>query len=148
MLRSPPWLEKPFLKICVTNEHGYVPPFVSSSWSVLHSILITGFVSRVTWWVSLVEQELLTRPEHLDSPTVIGGVRIARSLVDCVAFCRSLYLFVLLLLAIVLSAFLLLTDAGYPFGIFKLMLIMIIKQYNIYIYRGPEWLSELGSWIT
>jgi hypothetical protein len=98
--------------------------------------------------VSLVEQELLTRPEHLDSPTVIGGVRIARSLVDCVAFCRSLYLFVLFLLAIVLSAFLLLTDSGYPFGIFKLMLIMIIKQYNIYIYRGPEWLSELGSWIT
>ena len=148
MLRSPPWLEKPFRKICVTNEHGYVPPIVNSSWSVLHSILITGFVSRVTWWVSLVEQEPLTLPKHLDSPTVTGGVRIARSLVDCVAFYRSLYLFVLFLLASLLSAFLLLTDSGYPFGIFKLMLIMIIKQYNKYIYRGPGWFNELGSWIT
>jgi hypothetical protein len=33
-----------------------------------------------------VEQELLTLPEHLSSPTVFSGVRITRSLVLCVCF--------------------------------------------------------------
>jgi hypothetical protein len=31
-------------------------------------VLITGFVTRVTRRVPLVEQELLTLPEHLSSP--------------------------------------------------------------------------------
>ena len=61
----------------------------------------------------LVEQELLTFPEYLRLPPVI----VARSLVFCVVFCRSL--FVLFLLAIVLSV-LRFTDFDYPFGIFKL----------------------------
>ena len=40
--------------------------------------------------VSLVEQELLTRPWHLSSPLVYSGLRVARSLVFCAVFCRSL----------------------------------------------------------
>jgi hypothetical protein len=43
-------------------------------------------------------------------------VLVALSLVIRVVFCRSL--FVLFLLAIVLSVFLLFTDPDYPFGIF------------------------------
>jgi len=43
-----------------------------------------------------------------------SGVRVTRSLVSCVLFCRSL--FVLFYLAIVLS------NSDYPFGIFKLFL--------------------------
>ena len=31
-----------------------------------------------------MEQELLTLPEHLSSPTVLSGVRVTRSLVLCV----------------------------------------------------------------
>jgi hypothetical protein len=56
---------------------------------------------------------------HLSSPTFFSGVRVTRSLVlyDCV-FCRSL--FVLFLLAIMLSVLLRYTDSDYPFGIFKL----------------------------
>jgi hypothetical protein len=50
------------------------------------------------------------------------GVRVTRSLVFCVMFCRSL--FVLFLLAIVLSV-LRFTDSDYPFGVFKLFLIWI-----------------------
>jgi hypothetical protein len=53
-----------------------------------------------------------TFPEHLGSPPVFGGVRVARSLVLCVCF-------VLLRLAIVLSV-LRYTDSDCPFGIFKL----------------------------
>jgi len=57
--------------------------------------------------------------EHLNSPAFFSGVRVTRSLVlyDCV-FCRSL--FVLFLLADMLSVLLRYTDSDYPFGIFKL----------------------------
>ena len=59
--------------------------------SDLHSWLITGFVSRVTRWMPLVEQELLILPDHPSSPQVFSGVRVTRSLVLYVMFCRSLF---------------------------------------------------------
>jgi hypothetical protein len=62
------------------------------------------FVSTFNRGVSLVEQELLTLPEHLSSPPGFGGVRVTRSSVLYVTFCRSL--FVLFLLPTVLSVFL------------------------------------------
>ena len=40
--------------------------------------------------IVLVEQELLSLPEHLSSPSVFSGVRVTGSLVFCVMFCRSL----------------------------------------------------------
>jgi hypothetical protein len=56
------------------------------------------------------------------TPTFLWGlgtrVRVTRSLVLMRMFCRSL--FVLLILAIVLSVLLRFTDPDYPFGIFKL----------------------------
>ena len=59
-----------------------------------HSRLITGFVTRLTRRVSLVEQELLTLPEHLSSPPVFSGVHVTRYLVlyvcfveRCLSFC-------------------------------------------------------------
>ena len=73
ILRSPPWLGWPLWNICVTNDHGYVPLVVNTSRSFPHSRLITGFVTRLTRRVSLVEQELLTLPEHLSSPPVLVG---------------------------------------------------------------------------
>jgi len=60
------------------------------------------FMKRVTRRVSHMEQELHTVPEHLRSHQVFSGVRVARYLVFCVMFCRSL--FVLFLLTIILSA--------------------------------------------
>ena len=38
--------------------------------------IITGFVTRLTRRVSLVEQELLTLPERLSSPPVFSEVRV------------------------------------------------------------------------
>ena len=59
-----------------------------------HSWLITEFVPRLTRWLPLVEQELLTLPEHLSSLPVFSGVRVTRSLVlyvcfvdRCLSFC-------------------------------------------------------------
>ena len=47
---------------------------------------ITGFVTRLTRWVPLVEQELLTISEHLSSPPVFSWVRVTRFLVLYVCF--------------------------------------------------------------
>jgi hypothetical protein len=44
--------------------------------------------------MSLVEQELLTLPEHLSSSPVFSGIHVARSLVFYVMFCKSLFVFV------------------------------------------------------
>jgi hypothetical protein len=77
--------------ISVTNNHGYVPLVVSTSQSFPHSWLITVFVTRLTRLIPLVKQELPTLPEHLSSPPVFSGVRVTRSLVLCVVFCRSLF---------------------------------------------------------
>jgi hypothetical protein len=72
----------------------YVPLVVNTSRSFPHSWLITWFVSRLTWLVPLVEQELLTLPEHLSSLPGFSGVRVTRSLVlyvcfidRCLSFC-------------------------------------------------------------
>ena len=41
--------------------------------------------------VSLVQQEVLTLPNHLSSLHVYSEVRVARSLVFCVVFCKSVF---------------------------------------------------------
>jgi hypothetical protein len=51
-----------------------------------NSWLITGFVTRVTRRVPLVEQELLILPEHLSSPLAFNCVRVTRSLVFLLLF--------------------------------------------------------------
>ena len=58
--------------------------------------LIKYFTTRLTRWVPLIDQELLTFTEHLSSPPVFSGVRVTRSLVVCVCFvdrCLSFSLF-------------------------------------------------------
>jgi hypothetical protein len=46
---------------------------------------------KVKLHLPLVEQELLTLLVHLSSSPVYSGVRVTRSLVLCVIFCRSLF---------------------------------------------------------
>jgi hypothetical protein len=68
------YIEKEQTTICVRNEHRYVPlvdPFL------IHGI--TRFVTRLTRWVSLMEQELFTLLEHLSSPLVFSGTHVTRS---------------------------------------------------------------------
>ena len=56
------------------------------------------YVTRLTWRVSLVEQELLTLPEHLSSPPGFSEVRDTRYLVlsvcfvdHCLSFCTFFF---------------------------------------------------------
>jgi hypothetical protein len=90
-------------------------------------LLITGFVTRLTGQVPLVEQELLILSKHLSSPPVFSGVRVTRSLVLCVCFVDCCLSFELFLLAIVLYVLLRYTDSSYPFGIFKLFLYIFVS---------------------
>ena len=104
--------------------YKYVPLVVNTSWSFPHSWLVARFVTILTRWVPLVEQELSILLEHLSSPPVFSGACVTRSLVLCVCFVCP---FVIFLLAIVLSVLLRYTDSDYPFGIFKLFFICLIS---------------------
>jgi hypothetical protein len=66
----------------------YIPLIVNTSWSFPHSWLITGFVTRVTRHVPHVEKSYLSFQSSLP---MCSGVRVARSLVFYVIFCRSLF---------------------------------------------------------
>ena len=72
--------------ICVINDHEYVLLVVNTSRSFPHSWLTTEFLTRLTRRVPLVEQELLTLPEHQSSPPFFSGVCANRSWVFCVCF--------------------------------------------------------------
>ena len=92
ILRSPSWLGWPLLNICATNDHGYVPLAVNTFRSFPHSRLITGFVTRLTRRVPLVEQELLNLPEHMSSPRDRFLVGFCYSIFSFMCmFCRSLF---------------------------------------------------------
>jgi hypothetical protein len=63
----------------------YLQPSVLDE-SMLLIRIIQNILTRLTRRVPLVEQELLTLPWHLSSPTIFSGVRVTRSLVLCVCF--------------------------------------------------------------
>ena len=107
--------------ICVTNDHGYVSLVVNISRSFSHSRLINRFVTRLTRRVPLIEKELVTLPEHLNSYSIFS--------VMCM-FCRSL--FVLLLLAIV-SSVLRYTDSDYLCGILIFFIVLNINGGSLII---------------
>ena len=91
--------------------------YVLVSNTIPFQMMFVSFNSNTT--VSLTEHELITLPEHLSSAPVYSGVRIARSFVFFVVFCRSLL--VLFLLTIVFSI-MRCKASDYPFDIFKLFL--------------------------
>ena len=51
-----------------------------------NTYILRHVLTRLTRRVPLVEQKLLTVPEHLSSPPVFSGVRDGRSLILCVCF--------------------------------------------------------------
>jgi hypothetical protein len=118
-----------------------------------HSWLITRFVTRVIRRVPRVEQELLTL---VGTPAFIpdfSGIRVARCLVFCVMFCRSLFVLLpLYLLAIVLSV-LRIMASDYPFGIFTLFLhkdrINKLSRYrNSVMAMINSWWRSMYVWIN
>jgi hypothetical protein len=76
----------PVVRVVFARYYGFPPP--------IKLITTEEQIIRLTRRVPLVEQELLTLPEHLSSPPVFSGVCVTRSLalyvcfVDrCLSFC-------------------------------------------------------------
>ena len=95
-----------------------------------YSWLITGFVTRLTPRVPLVEQELLTLPEHM------------RSVVFCVRFCRSLFDFLSFFFCSLCCLFffdlrILITSLWY----LQALLVIVIKMYTCYMYFTEDNIS-------
>ena len=108
--------------------------------NIKRDTFLLNYITILTQRVLLVEQELLTLPEHLSSTPVL-----------CISFCRSL--FVLFRLAIVLSV-LLFTDSDYLFKLFLQWVVVIvwiyifayITTYAISAYHHQRWGFESRSW--
>jgi hypothetical protein len=63
------WFIQGWLLWNICHEWPWIVPLVvNTSWSFPHLRLITVFVTKLTQQVPLVEQELLTLPEHLSLP--------------------------------------------------------------------------------
>ena len=105
----------------------HVSLVVNTSRFFPHSWFTTGVVTRLTWRVPLMEQELYTLLEHLISPPVFSGVRVTRSFVLCVCFLdRCFALCPFSLLAIVLSVLRRYTNSDYLFGIFIFFILLAL----------------------
>jgi hypothetical protein len=70
--------------------------------------------------MQVVEQELLTLPEHPSSSPVFSGVPVTRSLVLCVCFVDRCLFFCPFVCFYVFSVLLRFMDSDYPFDIIKL----------------------------
>ena len=93
------------VSLYASREHFLILGVWASCWFNCLDILFFLFHSKSSYYlpVSRVKQDQLTFPEHLSSPPIFSGIRVARSLVFCVMFCRSLLL--LFLLTIISSNF-------------------------------------------
>ena len=114
--------------ICVTNEDGYVPLVVKTLRPFPHSIIITGFVTRVTRRMPLGEQELLPFRITRVHPGFWWGSCHSIFSFMCSVLQIVVCPFVLFRLTIVLSV-LRFTDFDYLFGIFKLFLYQKLSIY-------------------
>ena len=103
---------------------------MNTSRSFPHSWLITRFVSRLTRPVSLVEQEMLTFPEHLSSLPVFSGVRVTRSLVLCVCFVDRPLSFCTFSLGHYIVCSSSIYGLWLPSDIFKIFLILLLSKSN------------------
>ena len=103
-----------------------------------HSWFNTEFVTRVTRRMPHVEQDILTFHEHLSSPPVFSGVRVARSFIFCVMFCRSLF-------ALLFFFFLLLCCLPF-FDLLLLITPLVSSDYHFGIFWLPLWYLLITLW--
>ena len=80
--------------------------------------------------MSLVEQEMLTFPEHLSSLPVFSGVRVTRSLVLCVCFVDRRLSFCTFSLGHYIVCSSSIYGLWLPSDIFKIFLILLLSKSN------------------
>jgi hypothetical protein len=77
----------------VHKSHPYLWIKQARSPFLFHDISPDFFLSRAGQWMPLVMQELLTLQGYLHLPTGLCRIHVAQSLVFCVVFCESLFVF-------------------------------------------------------
>jgi hypothetical protein len=130
----------PLQSICVTNDHGYVQFIVITIRSFPHSWLITRILTRLTWWVPLLEREMFTILEHLSSSQFFVLLNHQFSVCYLVGHCLSFHSFSLV---IVCPSIIMALD--YPFGTFKFFLWLQWDEkesfsftfFHVYLYLHP-----------
>jgi hypothetical protein len=80
---------------------------------------LLGCLTRVTRRVPLVEEELLTLPEHLRLQLIYTGFPVAKSLAFCVVLCRLFFCFLVLFCFSLYSVLLQIMASDDPFNVFK-----------------------------
>ena len=70
------------------------PLFAITIRSFTHWRFFIGFITRVAMYMLLVIQELLILQKHMSSLPVFGMDCVSQALVFCLAFCRSLGVFI------------------------------------------------------
>ena len=78
-----------------------------------------------------MEQVLQTLPGDPSSSSIVSGADVAPSLVFCVLFCRSLFVFVSIVLSVLRF-----TVSDYQYGMFKLFLHVL--SLNILPSEAPD----------
>ena len=113
------------IKSYIVHTQYYGPFVVITIRSFPHSLLVSGFITRVTRWVPLVGQELFILPGQLRSLLVLCGFHgVARSLVFCVMFCKYHCLFSRLSWQLWYMSVLRFTAFDCPVGILDLRLLI------------------------
>ena len=92
-----------------------------------------------------MEQELATLPEHLSSPPVFSGVHVTRSLALCVCFIYCCLFFCPCSFGHCVVCSFSIYDSDYPFGIFKLFLLLIIVLSVLFRYMNSDYLPLVSS---
>jgi hypothetical protein len=114
-----PWLT--VTDICLTSDHWYVPLVVITAWFCTSSFMTYHLVcNKSNTTCATCVTETFSVSERMRWPQVLNEVRIARSIVFCGVFCRSL--FVSFHLAKGLSVRLWFTASDYPIGIFEMFI--------------------------
>jgi hypothetical protein len=88
----PLWYLQTLLPMVTNMTYLTVTEYLWHMWSRICSVCHNhNPISSHSWWWPHVEQELLARPEHLNSLSIFNDVRVGRSLLFSVMLCRSLF---------------------------------------------------------
>ena len=81
-----------------------------------------------------MEQKLLTLSGHPGSSPTFSGVRVARSLTNCIEFSRTLFVLLCFFVLIIILAVLRFTASDFHFNVFKSFLSNLRQEIYVCIY--------------
>jgi hypothetical protein len=113
-------------------------------------------MTKVIRRMLLVEQELPTLPEHMSLPPVFSAVRVARSFVFCVVFCRLWFVLLFFFywplcclpffdLRLLITP---LVSLNYSYILFSIRLTFTVPIFIIHVFISIEDVIVCNRWVT